>query len=240
MPRPRKDAVKPAPKQNSPAKPARPEMSSPEWSEFAMGHFKADELQDGCPTHPGLYRVTELLLGPIIRYKPNTVATPTEANQYRAVVEADIAIAFGGRRDDIREFGDVADCYAGNTDVAYARFASSTAFTRAASRAFKKALMLGPGVYAAEEMTAIPASESGLGGFIVLSQQRGIEKMCRECDVDVMKYINSWKNKYNNITHVRYDDAQRFLEHLNELRNDMSRVPESVKGYKSSWREDQD
>jgi hypothetical protein len=201
---------------------AKPELTSPDWPDYIASLFVEGETDaDGNPFIHGLRRATELAIGPIVRSVSKVVETPKESNGFRATLEHVVVIKFAD--DDLREFGDAADVYAGNTDADYAQYPVATAATRAEGRALRKALKLRK--TAAEEISTVPASEAGLDGFITLSQKRLIEKLCRELELDVAKLIGFGQFKYDNIAQVRYDSAKGMIEYLNKLFQDNDKIP---------------
>lgn len=219
----------------------KPQITDPEWNEFILSQLLDDEKDpQGNPNIDGLRRLVEVNLGNIVSSVPGQhFEGATQNNNMRATVAHYIRIAWNGHLSDIREFGAVADVYAGNTDEEYARFAAATADTRAEARALRKALRLRK-VVASEEITSLPVTESGLGQFIVSSQIKGINKLCKDLDIDVLKFINSGQTKYKHHTHVRYEIAQRMIEQLNVYLQNRSRVPDTIQGYDALWQTSED
>ncbi len=215
---------------------ARPSMTSPEWTDWVLDQLRDDEKDaEGNPNIDGLRRLVEDILGTVIESYPRVVEAASIANNFRATTEHHLFIAWGGNRQDMRHFGAAADVYPGNTDEEYARYAAATCDTRAEGRAIRKALRLRR-VVTAEEITAKPVSESGLDKFIVDSQIKGINKMCKDLDINATAFINSGKTNYANHTHIRYDVALAMLEQLNRYLQNPDKIPENVKGYDPAWR----
>ncbi len=221
-----------------------PDITSPEWHEFVISKFTEDELDaDGNPFVHGLRRVTELLIGPILQSKAHVVQAPTFVPDMApmlqpATVEYTIRILCVRTPEDIEpyelEYTDVGDVFGQNTDPTYARFPSSMAATRAEGRAYRKALRL-KRIVASEELTEVPLDEASLKGQISPTQINFIDILCRRLKIDAMKYINLGSKKYANIQEVSYTSAQKMTEHLNTLTNDITKVPEDIKGYKLDW-----
>ena len=84
----------------------KPNMSSPEWSDYVLGHFEEDELWEGHPTASGLRRVTELLMGPITQNDITILVSPTENNN--------ISVAKCTIQTPMFLYSDVADAHSGN------------------------------------------------------------------------------------------------------------------------------
>lgn len=216
--------------------PKRPSMTSPEWNDWVLDQLREDEKDpEGNPNIDGLRRLVEDILGTVIKSYPRVVEGATSANGYRATVEHHLTIAWGGDRNDLREFGGAACTYPGNTDEEYARYPAATADTRAEGRAIRKALRLRR-VVTAEEITAKPIHEAGLDKLIVDSQIKGINKLCKQLDINAIAFINSGKNSYAHFTHIRYEAALTMLEYLNKYLQDPSKIPSSLKGFQENWR----
>lgn len=206
------------------------------WNDYVLSKFLPNELDDkGNPTVDGLRRIAELLLGPIVNAVPHTVQAPNRDNGYHAVSEFTISIAWDGDPSDVRTFGDAADVYAGNTDPAFARFATQVATTRAEGRALRKALKLRK-VVTAEELTSVPVSDSGLTGLIANYQIKLIDRLCRDVNIDVNKVINKGEFKFANITHMPDDQAQKLIDKLNWYLQNKDKIPTNIQGYDSAWR----
>ena len=215
-----------------------PGPTDPGWQEFVLGHFGEGDLDsEGNPFTHSLRIVAEKLLGPITKTLVRTVQAPHEANRYGATVEVSVTFAWGGDQEDIRTFEDVADVYSGNTPAKYARFAPSSAKTKAEGRALCSALKLRK-VYAAEEMTDTPVADAGLDGMIILPQQRFIDAKCNELDIDVNKFISMGDFRYKHISHVTFVAAKKMIERLNIYQQDTGKIPDALKGYNPDWRKE--
>jgi hypothetical protein len=219
--------------------PARPEMTSPEWNEYALSQFHESEHDEsGNITTDGLRRVAELLLGPIIESGPVVVQAPNPGNGGRAAVVYWVSIAWGGDNSDLRRFGGGADVYAdvkdgvGNTPAKYAKHAVASAETKAEGRALKKALKLRR-IYTTEEMNK--DQPDAPNGMIVLSQKRFIDKLCRDINIDVKKFVNSGRDSYADIYKVTYSTAQNMIKALNKYQQDIASIPEAIRGYDPDW-----
>lgn len=214
-----------------------PEPTDPEWQDYVLAQFgDGDKDPDGYPMAEACRQVVERLLGVIVREKVRTIQVPTPDNDGRATVEVSVHIAWGGDRDDIREFDDVADVYAFNMDPRFARFPTASAKTKALGRAYKSALKL-KRVYTSEELASkeVPVVDVGFDRVITLSQRRFIDKVCRDLDIDVMKFINSGERQYKDIIQVPYARADRMIKILAKYQQDTATVPINIKGYDTSW-----
>lgn len=245
------DAILPAGElegDSDPPSPAydEPRMSDPGWSDFVLSHFVEGELdREGRPLVHGLRRVVRLLLGPIIRSKCKTVQAPSLLGGFNkttllqpAVVEYTVEILMCRLESGMSqaypvEVGDVADVYFGNTDPDFARHASASAATKAEARCLRKLLQLRKA--ASEEMTYVALPNASVNGLITPEQINFIDVLCARNNIDVLKYINSGKGKYNSIDEVPFGAAALMVEYLSGYQNNQSSIPEKVKGYKKGW-----
>lgn len=214
-----------------------PHRTSPEWHDFVMGHFLPDEtvpsLQDAnvrLPTVDGLRRVAELLVGEIMESYPETVK-PSSHEDRTATVQYYIKF---DTPSGLKTFGGVANCALWNSEPAFFKFQESNAETRAEARALRKALALRK-VVAAEEMTK-QEDDFEMCEPISDMQITVIDKLCRENNINVMKYINSGKKKYNTIGEVSKTSAGAMVQWINEYNRQAQTFPQSIVGYDENWR----
>lgn len=223
----------------------RPELGSPEWSEYVLSCFTSSEVdKDRNPNVAGLRRVTTLLLGDIVESSAKLVCGPqiwprTHDNEVYGVhkftptiVEYTVVI----ETDDNRRiaFSDVADCYWGNADKKFCVFPSAMASTRAEARCLRKALQLN--VVSAEELSTVEIKDDE-NGPINSTQIDFIEMMLERCDINGSAYLKSYKKKYSKLEDVSMGVAAIMCEHLGELFRTPERIPETVKGYQTNWRD---
>jgi hypothetical protein len=210
---------------------AEPRMDSPDWSPWVMRHFAEDEVdRDGNPMVHGLRRVTRLLLGPILYSGADPVQAPSFAPGFEklgilqpAVVAYTVKVLMC--RPDVPQmpayevtFKDVADVYHGNTDPDFARHATATAATRAEARCLRKLLQLKS--VASEEKTLVPTFEAAQDGMITPTQVNFLNILCHRNDINVMKFVNMGKTKYDRVEDVPYGTAALMVEHLSGFQND--------------------
>lgn len=218
-------------------RPDEPRIESPKWTQYVLEQLTDDEMFACRPTVAGLRRIS-YLLGDIVENSATVVQAPTLANGFIATVEVRLVIMWTKDLADnqpptARVFTSTADVYPGNTDAAYARFASSMAETRAEGRALRKALQLQ--VVTAEELTTVPVEESGMDGKIAPAQRNFIDLKCMQCGINVVKFLNHGKNQYKSIADVPYATAQVMISHLSELQRNKSKIPEGILGYDPKW-----
>lgn len=227
---------------SKPAEEPEPKMTDEHWSEFVLKQFADDELMEGNPTIDGLRRVTKKLLGDIVESCGKVVVAPSPANDFSATCEHTIVIAWYRETKycETRKFTEVADVNCKNTDPEYARFASATASTRAEGRALRKALML-KRVIAAEESTNVEVDGDLLGTEVInAGQMNFINTICNRNNINVLKFINMGKDKYDSKTihKIPYSTAARMISVLTTYQQDQKKITDNIRGYESNWRED--
>lgn len=217
-----------------------PKMDDPAWTTWVLGQFESSELEDGLPKVDGLRRLVRKLVGPIIKGKAKTRQAPTIENEQRATVEYTVRVLnkyqlYDYEEPYIVEFTDVADAYRGNIKgLEYARFPTAMAATRAEARALRKVLNLG--IVASDEISDQPLEEAGFTGKISESQITKIDIKCQQLDIDVIKFINMGKVKYNSVENVSNNTAIKMFGLINEYQQEVKPIPESIIGYKPNWR----
>lgn len=213
-----------------------PEMHDTAWSDYVLKQFEEDEVMDGNPTVDGLRRITLKLLGPIIESRCNVVQSPVPANDFSATVEHEVVIEWkrGDSSRGERRFREVADVNIANCDPEFRRFATSTASTRAEARALRKALML-KRVVAAEEVTDVAPETTDNPGKITKNQISFLTLLCKRNNINVMKYINIGKNKFDKLAEVPYNVAIKMVGALSDFQRHPEKVKEEIKGWDENW-----
>lgn len=203
---------------------AAPPITSPEWQDYVMSQFTDEELYKG--KHPnvnGLRRVTELVLGPIIFGKVNTVnisyqETPITSG-FRATVEYAVGIE---TENGLLEFSSVADAGPDNADPVYRKFPAALAETRAESRALRKALKLQ--VAAAEELSAVAESDKQ-NETLTKQQLSTIKLLSHRLGVSLVKLWGIYSCK-NDLEMTKHDGIE-LIQSLNKWQQDG--VPEELR-----------
>lgn len=217
-----------------------PLMTDAGWTAYVMSYFENNEVdKDGNPRVHGLRRVASLLLGPILVSRAKVIQAPTYAGGERgtmltpAVVEHTIRIlmchAGEGRPPYEAEYTEAADVYFGNTDLEYARHATATASTKAEARALRKLLHLN--TVSAEEVTRVPLAEASVTGEISPTQINFLQILCQRNDINLMRFINSGKGKYESVKDVPGAQALKMVQFLSECQRDKSKVKPEWKGW---------
>jgi len=214
-----------------------PSPTDPDWSDFVMSQFGSKrELVDiegeKYPNVAGLRRVTELLLGPIF---VSRVVRYDKFDGERATVQYEVQLADG------RMVSDVADVAANNCDsMFFEKYALTTAATRGEGRCLRKLLRLR--VACADEIERKPTPTESVrpdvdnSNRITEQQVTFIDNRCRAMDINVMKFLNMGEANFSKVDEVSPDVAKKMVKKLNDYMNDSQTIPESIKGYNSSWR----
>jgi len=226
-----------------------PAYGSAEWHEYVMSLFDKTEMYNGNPLTTGLRRVAEELLGDILVSRPVQVIASDDPNgPGRATVSFEVVIDWMNS-GQLRTYGDVADCWHGNSDDLFCAHPAATASTKAEGRCLRKALKVR--CVAAEEIprnkdvVAIVrqsiASKPTTGEWksedpISDAQINFIDVKCKDVDVDVLKFINHGKESYDSIAKVSKSKASLMIKVLNEYQNQSKEIPANVVGYQTNWR----
>lgn len=214
-----------------------PDVTSPEWHDFVMSHFTEDELFDGNPTVPGLRRVSELLLGPIV-FSGVTQVFPAQTVDHVGRCTVVYRVDFGNGSS----FVDVADCWEANTDPEYLPYITANASTRAAGRAFRAALRIK--TIAAEEIpkgdtsefveklaqkNKVFTDEYDDSGKITDHQKRFLTGLCRRMDIDPVKVFQYELEKDIRKDSISKKEVSDVIAKINEYQKE--NIPEEIKGF---------
>ncbi len=200
-----------------------PQMGSPEWSSWALGHLADDEKdkKNGLPKTEGLKRLVQLLVGDIVISKSHLVCAPSHDNLFMNIVEHTIVIeCYGSGRQ--KEFTAVGESNESNTDLPFGKFPSSVASTRAMGRTYRDALQVKGCV--AEELADVAIE--GDDAKLTSTQKAGIESMCKKLSISVDKFINSGTFQYRSIERVSNGTAKAMISLLNRYQQGTPVPPE--------------
>ena len=209
-----------------------PDMTSPDWQEFALSHLKENEKINGHPKADSLRRLIELLIGKIISIDTEVVQCPDLSNQGRATVVSRIEVDTGGYHT-LKAAGSADVCPA-NTDQVFAKFPVATAETRAEGRAYRKLLRF-VNVVTAEELV----DESQICDpydQIDQAQLIMIDTMCStaKLNINVEKFLELHDVKVENLNKLSKSKALNLCKTINSYQE--TGVPENLVGYNPNWR----
>lgn len=223
-------------------------MTDPDWSDYVLSLFQPHEMDaEGNPKVGGLRRVARMLLGPIVASTVQVINAPFVRDGLMSVATVIHSLKIlWCRREDLAEgqgaytveFSDVADVYPGNTDEEFAVHPSSTAATKAEARCLRKALQL-QRVIAAEELSkpneaTPPVAEKPKE--ISEAQVRVMNMLCRRCNINLLKFINSGKSKFEDVMKISYTTAEKMVQLLSTYQSDNNKIPKEIVGYDADWR----
>ena len=211
-----------------------PIRGSKGWQEYVLSLLSDNEYADvdgnRFPKTPGLRRLVEVLLGPIVYSGPAIFHQKDDVTTVSYVVKIDWK-----HSGDIREFAEIADVCPLNTPPEFYRHAAATACSRAAGRAFRNALLLS--IHTAEEMTA-PATNGPADDIRLLdmtatitgSQVAGIKHMCNKLGIDLDKLLthNAITEEVEKILKVQGQDLLLQLNKYGGSGPDILAIPDTI------------
>lgn len=233
-------------------------MGDSGWNDYVLSLLNPSELMDGKPKCAGLRRVAELLLGEITFSAPTQVFPADKDGRATVVYLVEFAWKYGvNEYVDLRSFdfpkksfGDVADCYRGNTPDMFAVHPSATACTRAEGRCLRKALQLT--VCTAEEMSndknPTEILKETVNEPVIVSDKDNcsqsqimfINTKCGQLGIDVYKFTNleffAYNDdghlklpKYNELREVTGEVAKKMIKLINDYQQNPSSIPSQIK-----------
>lgn len=214
-----------------------PSRGSAGWQGYVLGLLTEDEYieKDG-KRHPkasGLRRITEMLLGPIVKSGP--VMTETIGNG-KTVATVVYEVVIDWHRTGVHyTYSDVADAGPINTPAEYAKHASATASSRAAGRAFRAALLLT--VNTAEEVNSASSApvETMNDDMRMLddkfpisgTQMLAVKNVARNVGVDVDALLA--QHGFPSLESITSGDAKMLLLELNRYGSGALSLPDSLR-----------
>lgn len=211
------------------------------WHDYVMSQFRDGELDNGQPKCDGLRRLLTELCGDILSSEIDILQCPNHNNGYIATAKCTINFVFNDKIGDeiaIQKVlrSDVADACRQDTPAPFNKHLSATAATKAEARVLRK--LLGLNTIAAEEGQIINVDdEFNPDETISNAQVILMDRLCKELNIDVMKFVNSGKSKivYKSIAEVLHHKALNMIEFLHTYQKDKNRIPLSIKGYQEGW-----
>ena len=209
-----------------------------EWTkESMMALLRPEEMWNDKPRAVGLRRISQIILGPIIK----TEVTIPKCELNHAVVV--YTVTYATPRGLVTST-DAAESTDFNTSEFFMAFPVASTTTKASGRAFKAAI--GLDVMTAEEMSpdninpAQKVQESRRTekataedvvdmGPISEQQKRAINKLCIANGIDLMKFINMGKGKYKSLDEVTKKGGIGMMEMMNKYNNDPLVIPDAIK-----------
>lgn len=204
----------------------RPTPSSPEWTQYVLGKFMDDEVDGENPRVEGLRRVSESLIGPILKEDCELIQPPRHDNGMTACVKAIITFYDMELQREV-SYAALADAHEGNIfrseQTDYTIYLTSMADTRAKGRAFRNALKL---------RRVVAAEEIG-GGIGLISNESAAKNsgvqisfavlMCKRLGLEPTELVESLELKHEkkdgkaDLSSLSDEDMMSLLKKVNEL-----------------------
>lgn len=230
------------------------EMGSREWEDYVFSLLYPSEFEekDGIkyPKSSGLRRLTQKLIGPIVKSGPVSV---TQIDNESATVIYELHVLYNTinvtnanqyiREDDftsasLRVYSAAANVYRGNTPDTFAVHSVATAETRAEGRALKRALSLS--TYTAEEMNNDKDVQSVFENKVKSTESKikstqitAITTLCGRLGIDVHKFAaNQFPEHLVFDDTLSYERASKLMVILNKYQAKDSTsltIPEEIK-----------
>lgn len=224
----------------------KPENVTPnhlEWTDHVLGLLSDDEKISGNPTTDGLRRIFEIALNcTVIESTSHVVQSPDQNNEKRATVVHTLGFILNDDASDKgilnkRTVSGAADVYWGNCDKIYRNHPVAVAETRAEGRALRRALKLRK-VVAAEELAKEIDDEINGNSInkINNNQINFMDVISKRLDVDITKVLELMSVDPTKIYSIDYEKAVEIVQKLTSYQQDMTSIPDNVKGYNSSWK----
>jgi hypothetical protein len=205
--------------------------------ESMMALLKPEEMFNGKPRAVGLRRISQIILGPIV--KTDVQIPKCELNHAVVIYTVTYATPNG-----LLTATDAAESSDYNTSEYFMAFPVASTTTKASGRAFKSAI--GLDVLTAEEMAPedknpaqkvqesrrtekVVAEDIVDMGPISEQQKKAISKLCKMQGIDLSKFMNLGKGKYTSLDQVPKKAAVGMMELLNRYNNEPADIPETIK-----------
>lgn len=213
------------------------------WTDYVLNLLSDDEKISGNPTTDGLRRVFEIALDcVIVESTSNVVQSPDPNNEKRATVVHNLTYVLNkpSGYDNIlntRSVSGAADVYWGNCDKVYRNHPVAVAETRAEGRALRRALKLRK-VVAAEEIAKDIEDHPDHDTIskITNNQINFIDVLSKRLDINVNKMLSKLGYEEKNIYNIEYTHGVEISKLLSSYQQDLSSLPEDVRGYDSNWK----
>lgn len=219
----------------------KPSIISHEWQEYILNQLTENDTdKEGHPRNFALGNLVSKNLGTIVYNVSKTIFGATDDNGLRATANHELHIRWDDDKDDVRIYGDTADCYSGTAEPEFARHAAAMAGTRAQSRTYRKALNIDR-IISAEEATSVPITESNMERYIARGQIDSIDTMCKKLNINALNFINCGDTKYKHPSHVLWAMAATMLENLGKLQRmkpeklQETKENKGIEGYEVDW-----
>lgn len=213
-----------------------------EWTDHVLSLLSDDEKISGNPTTDGLRRVFEIALNcTVIHSTSEVVQSPDVQNEKRATVVHSLTYVLNDKDLDpdfkMKTVSGAADVYWGNCDKIFRNHPVAVAETRAEGRALRRGLKLRKVVAAEEIAKEIEDNPDGDTVSKISSNQINfIDVLSKRMDINVTKMLANFGHTDKNVYNIEHSDAINFIRTLTSYQQDISNIPEDIKGYDSNWK----
>lgn len=209
----------------------------PKTHEEIMELFTEDELIEGKPTTDGLRRVVQEVIGPIISSHSRVVVEPVPQNKFNYVIEHTLDIWDKEIKRE-RQLTELADVNPLNTADPYIRHPAATGSTKAEGRALRKLLGLKKIITAEEAHEAEGVTEDMLNSVVwspeveydIEKDINGLYLLCEKLDINVVKFVNSGKDKYESLRDIPENKMMEMKEFIQKYQQG-KQIPAKIKGF---------
>lgn len=220
-----------------------PKVTDHGWNDYVMSLFTPDEVvideesKKPCPRVNALWRVTELLLGPIIEYDCEVTKAPLSNEDKTATVRAWVVVA-GNDTFPAGKYAGAADGSEFNINQGFEKFPVAITETRAKGRALRTALRLHKAIAAEERVTRPAYVEPEV---MTDTQLNMIDKAASTANVNVSKFIKdeALRAKVDIsglfVTQLPKEFGSRLCREITKYQSKGS-APDHLTGYDPKWR----
>jgi hypothetical protein len=203
-----------------------PTLNDPGWTQYVIGQFEEDEMDNKNPRVEGLRRLAEKLIGEIIEEGCDLITSPNSDNDFRACAKAWVRFNDHGT---IKQYEALADAYRGNCGPEYAVYLCAMADTRAKGRCYRNALRLKK-VVAAEEIdpSAVPISDEYENNSPIDGNQLvAIKVVAERHQIDLAKLFTYMEIK-KQLSNLTKKEAKSILQTMHNM-STKDEIPNEIK-----------
>jgi hypothetical protein len=210
-----------------------------EWNDYVLGLLNDDEKIEGNPTTDGLRRIFEMAMEcEIISSISDVVQSPNIDNEKRATVVHKLSYILNmDKSKTLRTVSGAADVYWGNCDKIYRSHPVAVAETRAEGRSLRRGLRLRKIVTADEIAKEIEDNPDGDSVSKISSNQINfIDVLAKRLDINMEKLLITSGHTDKNIYNIEHSVAVDIIKNLSSYQQNISNIPEDLKGYDINWK----
>jgi hypothetical protein len=208
-----------------------------EWSSWILSHLEDDEKRNDVPTVDGLRRLVEKFIGPILNIDTTVVQAPGEQNGYVSTVKVSVTV-FDKENECACAFDATGELQKSETDYPYNKHLTTSAETKAESKAYKRILRL-KNICSYEEIQE-QTTRNVEEATIMEEQIMYLDTLCglsgRGLNINIIKLLALVSGKEFPLRRYSSNDASKAIDMLNTFQQDQSSIPAELKGYDFNWK----